>query len=111
MDQATSERMLSLLEQLCSDIASMRQSLETVAETLDSFTEEGFPLRSSMPTPEMISAVATSCALLLRETPLSPQDVTQRVQAAQSLAKYILEAFDHHQSATRNTQLEGLLQR
>jgi hypothetical protein len=96
-------------------VALLKELIEEVrllSEAFDSFSSEGFPLKQSTPTSEMVMAAAVTAAMLARETPhLHPQDIEQRVQSAVVLAYRAVETFDAFHRQTAAAQLENTLQR
>lgn len=91
-----------LLTQLLEEIRLLR-------EAFDSFSSEGFPLKASTPTNEVVMTAAIVAAMLSRERPdIHPQDLRNRLNDAMVIAYHALQAHDAFNQQTGTAQLETL---
>jgi RNA polymerase-interacting CarD/CdnL/TRCF family regulator len=85
------------------------EQLKRMNETIDTFTNDGFPLAQTVPTAELLASLMTAAALISKEQPrLNQQDLQGRIQAAQVLATELLTAHDRFQTETRKGRLNQL---
>lgn len=92
--------------QLLKDILEQLQLLNT---TLDSFTNDGFPLAQSIPSAELLASLIAAAALIAKDQPrLTPDDLNSRIQAAQVLATELVGQHDRFQAETQRHRLNHL---
>lgn len=91
------------------DLATIKAELAEIKEILSSFTSDGLPLRSQVPTSELIASLVAAASLILRDKPLPMSELNERIQAAQVLATELIRQSDHYQRATQAQQLSHLL--
>jgi hypothetical protein len=96
-------RVLAALEGIRAEMAEIRS-------TLDSFTQEGLPMRAQLPTSELASSLTASLVVLLRDKPLNSTEIQQRVMAAQVIAQSLIEEHDRFRTATQAQRLDNLAQ-
>jgi hypothetical protein len=89
-------------------LEAIRLELAEIKELLVAFTNDGLPLRSQLPSSELIASLAAAVALLLRDQPLAGADLQLRMQAAQALATELIRQSDAYQAATQRQQLTHL---
>jgi len=98
-----SVRVLAALE-------GIRAEMAEIKEMLASFTQEGLPMRAQLPTAELMASLTASLMVLLRDKPLSQQDIEQRVMAAQIIAQSLIKEHDKFRTATTAQRLDNLAQ-
>jgi len=91
------------------DLATIKAELAEIKEILSSFTGDGLPLRSQVPTSELIASLVAAASLILRDKPLPMGELNERIQAAQVLATELIRQSDYYQRATQAQQLAHLL--
>lgn len=91
------------------DLAVIKAELAEIKELLSSFTHDGLPLRSQVPTSELIASLVAAASLILRDKPLPMGELQERITAAQVLATELIRHCDHYQRATQTQQLSHLL--
>lgn len=85
------------------------EQLQQLNATLDSFTNDGFPLAQSIPSPELLASLAAAAALIAKDKPqMSQGDLDSRIQAAQVLAAELVGQHDRFQSETHRDRLNHL---
>ena len=85
------------------------EQLKRMNETIDTFTNDGFPLAQTIPTAELLASLVAAAALISKEQPrLTQSDLQARVQAAQVLATELLCSHDRFQTDTRKGRLNQL---
>lgn len=85
------------------------EQLQQLNSTLDSFTNDGFPLAQSIPSPELLASLAAAAALIAKDKPqMSQGDLDSRVHAAQVLATELVAQHDRFQSETHRLRLNQL---
>lgn len=85
------------------------EQLKRLNETIDTFTNDGFPLGQTIPTSELLASLLAAAALINKDQPrLSSDDLQARIEAAQVLATTLLSAHDRFQSETRKGRLNHL---
>jgi hypothetical protein len=85
------------------------EQLKRLNETVDTFTNDGFPLAQTVPSTELLASLLAASALISKEQPrLNPDDLMSRVQAAQVLATQLIASHDKFQSDTRAGRLNQL---
>lgn len=97
-----SVRVLAALEGIQKEMAEMR-------ELLQNFTSDGWPIRSQLPSAELMASLASSMAFLLREKPISDEEIQRRLAAAQQLARLMIQMYDRFNSETQRQQLNNLV--
>lgn len=98
-----STRVLAALEGIQAEMGEIK-------EILSSFTQEGLPMRAQLPTSELMASLTASLMVLLRDKPLTQQDIEQRVMAAQVIAQALIKEHDKFCSATQLQRLDNLAQ-
>lgn len=93
-----------------SELQMIAAELSEIKELLSSFSHDGLPLRSQVPTSELLASLVASAALLLRDQPLTEGELNGRIQAAQVLARELIRQCDLFQQQTRSAHLAELLQ-
>lgn len=83
------------------------EEVRLLREAFDSFSSEGFPLKSSTPTNEMVMTAAVVAALLVRDGELHPMDLKKRLDDAMVIAFHAVASFDSFHRTTRTAQLEN----
>lgn len=91
-------------------LTEIAAELADIKELLSSFSNDGLPLRSQVPTSELMASLVAAAALLLRDQPLSEGELNGRIQAAQVLASELIRQSDRYQQQTRSQHLAQLLQ-
>lgn len=85
------------------------EQLKRLNETIDTFTNDGFPLAQTVPSAELLASLLAAAALINKDKPrLTADDLQARVQGAQVLATELLSAHDRFQSETRKGRLNHL---
>lgn len=93
---------VKLLEQIAGDLSEIK-------EILSSFTDDGFPLRQSIPTPELLASLVSAAALLSRSDPrINGTDLQQRIDAAQVIGSRLIQVADAFRHQTERIHLERL---
>jgi hypothetical protein len=98
-----SVRVLAALE-------GIQAEMKEIKELLVSFTGDGWPLRSQLPSAELLASLTASLVVLLRDMPLADKDIEQRVMAAQVIAREFIKQHDAYNAATATQHLENLAQ-
>ena len=98
-----STRVLAAMEKMVAEMAEIK-------ELLNSFTQEGLPMRAQLPTSELMASLTASLMVLLRDKPLTQQDIEQRVMAAQVIAQALIKEHDKFRMATTAQRLDNLAQ-
>ena len=85
-------------------IQGLADDVRDIKDVLVNFTNDGFPLRHSVPTSELVTAAVIAAALIGRSDPrIHQNDLMTRIAAAQEIATEVIRAFDAYQGATRGT--------
>lgn len=85
-------------------IQHLAEDVRDIKDVLVNFTNDGFPLRHSVPTSELVTAAVVAGALISRSDPrIHQNDLMTRIAAAQEIASEVIRAFDAYQSATHGT--------
>lgn len=92
-----------------SELSAIKAELAEIKEILSSFTADGLPLRSQVPTSELIASLVAAASLIMRDRPLPVGELNERIRAAQVLATELIRQSDHYQRATQADQLSHLL--
>lgn len=95
---------MDVLNAILDEMRELRQQFET-------FSNGGFPLKQTVPTSELLSAVATASALLCRDLPLTSTDVQRRLQMSMLVSRDLIALFDQFQQHSQGQQLDQLSQR
>lgn len=90
-------------------LKEIRDAIFELRDLYDSHTDNGFPLKSTVPTTESMAALICTASLLLRDTALSEADLQHRSSAAMVLSSRLLQMLARYQSETRSSHLENLL--
>lgn len=91
-------------------LQEIRDEIKELRDLVDLTTNGGFPLARAVPTSELIAAMATVTAVLLRDTPIPGYDLAQRLQAAMLIAEQAVKTFDEYHSASTAVKLQNQLQ-
>ena len=92
-------------------LAQILAELQEIKELLALFTSDGFPLRASVPSPELLASIMAASSMLSKATPtMTTEDVNARICAAQVFADVILRHHDSYQGAKQNQALQRLAQ-
>lgn len=96
-------------------IALLRQiaeGIDEILQVLTSFTADGYPLKAQLPSPELLSSLMMSAALIIRDNPrLGPtpeageQEALARLGAAQYLSQLAIKQHDAFHQQTCFEQL------
>lgn len=87
------------------------KELRDIKDILVNFTDDGFPLRNSIPNPELLASLITASALLSRTDPrINAEDLRQRLEAAQVIGSQLIQLADCYRRQTERIQLERLSQ-
>lgn len=85
------------------------EQLKHLNETLDNFTNDGFPLQHSVPTGDLLAVYLVAASLLSRENPrLNAEDLQKRIQSATIIAQQLVAVADHALRQSRAQRLERL---
>jgi hypothetical protein len=90
-------------------LQEIRDEIRELRDLVDLTTNGGFPLTRAVPTSELIAAMATVTAVLLRDTPIPAYDLAQRLQAAMLIAEQAVKTFDEYHSANTTIKLQSQL--
>jgi hypothetical protein len=90
-------------------LEQIRTELAEIREVLNTFTSDGWPLRSQMPSAEFMASMAASIVVLLRDRPLSDADLESRVMAAQVISRLLIKMHDQFNADTKLQQLNNLV--
>ena len=90
-------------------LSAIAADLAEIKELLSSFSNDGLPLRSQVPTSELLASLVAAATLMLRDKPLSHADLMDRITAAQALASELIRQSDRYQQQTRPEHLAALL--
>jgi hypothetical protein len=97
------------LERIATGIEAMRLDIQELREAFDLFSKGGFPLERTVPTSELLATLAVLTAVFIRDAPLQPYDLQQRIQAALVIAEQAMKAYDEYRDATHRLRLENNL--
>jgi hypothetical protein len=83
--------------------------LKQLNELMVSFTNDGFPLARTVPTTEVLAAIAMAAALVGRADPrLNPQDLNNRLGGAPVISTQLIALIDGYLQSTKLHQLDQL---
>jgi hypothetical protein len=97
------------LERIAAGIEAMRLDLQELREAFDLFSKGGFPLERTVATSELLTTLAVTTAVMIRDAPLQAYDLQQRIQAALVIGEQVLKCHDEYRDATHKLRLENNL--
>lgn len=85
-------------------LKEIRDELRELRENFNTFSNEGMPLRTTVPTPELIATMAATTAVLLRDGPID--DLEQRLNASQMIGDLAIKHHDEFCDFNQVARLE-----
>lgn len=89
-------------------LREISSELKDIREAFDSFSNGGFPLSRTVPTPELLASLAAASSLIARNTPLEGGHLQNRIAAAQVIAQDLIRQHDHYRQSIQAQKLDSL---
>jgi hypothetical protein len=91
-------------------LSEIRDELKDLREAFSSFSADGLPLRSQVPTSELMATLAVATGLIAKADPRMGQtDLSSRIEASPVIGNALVRTNDHFMEQSTPMRLSELL--